>query len=189
MCGTVSFQTGAYAHNYSAPCIMQEARLKFWSEFDYYQNDDQYLKFLFVSLKNKMSNLRSKEVNMKSKFAAPLLKSEDSSNDDAYMNGLNQIKDETTDEQSKTFCEKLMPQFSIDDVLAQLDDNVDKMIVTCIVSGKNVIQTSRELKLPKLDVTKRLETNILEVVNDARAEHVVKEKVLQIPEEFLCARK
>jgi len=59
MCGT----------RYDANVIIQEARIKFYEAFaEYYDEDQQYLRFLFITIKNQIRNFQKKDFKKRLTF-------------------------------------------------------------------------------------------------------------------------
>ena len=86
--------------------VMQEARILFYKRFeDYYENDKQYLKFIFICTKNKIRTMQKKEYTYRNRYANTAVDSETGveenlalklavHTDDTYKLTLNHLKQE-----------------------------------------------------------------------------------------------
>lgn len=179
MCNTISHQMGSYCYNLSPNNILQEATIKFWSEFDEYYNDKQYMNFLFIAIKTRVRSIQMKEANMRSKYMAPKVTNSDNIDGDPYMDGLNNFKDEKTNKPNLDSIEYIADNICIGTVMHNLHDALDQMIVMCVVSGKSMDDTCKEVSSyakeqniqfedsVEIDVDRRLKTTIKNTLLEA----------------------
>lgn len=88
-------QTGFY--DYSHTELMQEACMLFHKRFeDYYEADEQYLRFLFVAVKNHIRNLQLKTYTRNNRFSTNFLELKSVASDEGvvdYMTAWNNVCD------------------------------------------------------------------------------------------------
>ena len=161
-------------NRYDANTITQEARIKFYEAFaEYYDEDQQYLRFLFITIKNQIRNFQNKDNKRDSLFIPPPppAVTKDGASNDPYLQGLAELKDPKSEEDIEpTYLENISKEFTVDNLVNKLNCELDKSIILCIVSGKSLKETSRSTGLKLDEIECRLEGEILDTIQLLRIE-------------------
>jgi hypothetical protein len=130
--------------------LNQEVTILFYNNFEeYYEDDNQYLRFLFICLKNRIRNMQLKEYNYRNRFVA-LKTSED--NEDDYSATWGQVADPEctwTKYEIKEICDKAKEMIK----QTQYND-----IYHCLTQGYSIKKTAR--------LTRRSVCEVIEIVKN-----------------------
>jgi len=140
---TLKMQLGLY---YDTDEIMNESQAKFIKLFDYYNDDQQYLRFMFSVIKNLMRDIRKKEIKFH-KFHVTIssasfnLPGQDFSHDDHTI--LQQIAIDTKRETNPL--SSIESKDIVEAVTRSLKREVHREIFLHIIEGKSNIEIAQEL--------------------------------------------
>jgi DNA-directed RNA polymerase specialized sigma24 family protein len=140
---TLKTQLGLY---YDTDIIMNEAQNKFIKLFDYYEDDQQYLRFMFSVIKNLMRDIRKKEIkfhkfHVTTSSASFSIPGYDNSHDDHTI--LEQIAVDTKREINPLHNMEVKDVVEL--VAKSLKREVHREIFLHIVEGKSNIDIAQEL--------------------------------------------
>lgn len=134
--------TGFYQVSYEE--LNQEMAILFYNNFEeYYEEDNQYMRFLFICLKNRIRNMQLKEYNYRNRFVALAVPE---GNEDDYSSAWGQVADpqcEWTKYEIKEICDK------VKELMKKTEYND---IYYCLTKGYSVKKTARLTRRSVCDV-------------------------------------
>lgn len=150
ICEKLKYQTGF--RQYSVQEIVQEARILFFKNFeDYYENENQYLKFLFTSVKNRIRSLQLQVYSFENRYKARMGDESGGEGRD-YQESWNNVADPKTMHHNRItveYLEEVLPEHCMDIILRACDKGVT---VDKILSNEFSPEDARKIKKTILSV-------------------------------------
>lgn len=122
--------------------VYQELLILFYKNFeDYYESDEQYMKFLFICLRNRLRNVRKKDNTYSSRFLTIDKLAGDEEDGGGYLKAWEMFEDS-----------KSVVKVNVISEICKLVDEKTRSFIECVSHGKTSEQIKEELNINHEDL-------------------------------------